>query len=86
MAVVDDRRVHALLHDRVLIRLSEHLAERLARQGSDLPHQIATLYQCVLLRAPSSEESARLVEYCSNHGLANACRVLLNSNEFLYVD
>jgi hypothetical protein len=75
----------ALLHDRVMIRQSEHLAERLA-MSPDLNEQIGSLYRILLLREPTAEDLAVMVPYAKTHGLANACRMLLNSNEFLYVD
>ena len=39
-----------------------------------------------LARAPSSEEKANLAAYAQQHGLANACRVIFNLNEFAFVD
>jgi hypothetical protein len=36
--------------------------------------------------APHPEEKAALLEHTRKHGLANTCRVLLNSNEFVFVD
>jgi hypothetical protein len=36
-------------------------------------------------RPPSPSERQELEEYARRHGLANACRLLLNSNEFLFV-
>ena len=38
------------------------------------------------LRSPTSEELSWFVDYVKQHGLAAFCRVLLNSNEFLFVD
>ena len=32
------------------------------------------------------EEKEHLTAYAQKHGLANACRVLLNSTEFMFVD
>ena len=40
----------------------------------------------VWLRKPSEGERAGLTEFASRHGLAELCRVLLNSNEFLFVE
>jgi hypothetical protein len=37
-------------------------------------------------RAPTAAEREELVAYAKKHGLANACRVLMNSNEFLFLD
>ncbi len=40
----------------------------------------------ILLREPAPDEAERLSAYAERHGLAALCRVLLNSNEFLFVD
>ena len=37
-------------------------------------------------REPSKTESEQLTAYAKKHGLANACRVILNLNEFVFVD
>lgn len=75
----------AMLHDRVIIRQSEHLAERMASEAG-VALQIKSLYQRVLLHEPTDDDLAVIVPYAEKHGLANACRMLLNSNEFLYVE
>jgi uncharacterized protein DUF1553/uncharacterized protein DUF1549 len=76
----------ALLNDKFMVRQAEHLAERATQLAPDLPGQLAALYQIVLLRPPTCTERDRLIEYAGKHGLANACRVLLNCNEFVFVD
>jgi hypothetical protein len=37
-------------------------------------------------RAPTEIERRELIAYAAKHGLANACRLLMNSNEFLFLD
>jgi hypothetical protein len=37
-------------------------------------------------RGPSPEESEALVRHAEQHGLASTCRLLLNLNEFVFVD
>jgi mono/diheme cytochrome c family protein len=76
----------SMLNNRFMVRQSEHLADRLKSMSPDLAGRIAALYRLVLLREPTSEESAAFAAYAERHGLANACRVLLNSNEFMFVD
>jgi hypothetical protein len=39
----------------------------------------------LLLRQPSADEAREFSAYAQTHGLAALCRVLLNSNEFLFV-
>jgi len=76
----------AMMNDRFIIRQSEHLAERLANANKTLKQQIQSAYQLVLCRAPSAIEPKMLEAYATKHGLANACRILLNSNEFIFVN
>jgi mono/diheme cytochrome c family protein len=77
----------AMLNDKFIVRQSEHLAARLTRDGGpDLPAQITHLFRLVLCREPTPAESTAFVSYTNKHGLSNACRVLLNSNEFMFVD
>lgn len=76
----------ALLHDRVMIRECERLAERLIGTSSNHLQQLEDLFRLVLLREPTPDERGLFVPYAEKHGLANACRMLLNVNEFLYVD
>jgi hypothetical protein len=40
----------------------------------------------ILLRKPTAAELSQYQQYASRHGLENLCRVLLNTNEFLFVD
>jgi hypothetical protein len=76
----------ALLNDKFLVRQSEHLAQRIAALHSEPEKQVAALYRLVLGRLPTSRETRAMSTYAHRHGLANACRVLLNSNEFVFVD
>jgi len=65
----------AMWNNRFMVRMAEHLAER--AKGD--PHQLS---QWVLGRPLRPDERA----YAAQHGLANLARVLLNTNEFLFVD
>lgn len=76
----------ALMNNPFVVRQAEYLAERLAAEDSDAEGQIDRLYRLALGRPPSEEERAALVEYAQRHGLANACRVVINTNEFIFVD
>jgi hypothetical protein len=76
----------AMLNNKFMVRMSEHLAARAANAGSDTAGQIAAVYRFALGREPTTKEGALLMEYERKHGLANACRVILNSNEFMFVN
>jgi hypothetical protein len=74
----------ALLNDRFMIRQSEHFSARLGKAG-DTGAQVRQAYRLALGRVPSEKESATMTAYAGKHGMANACRVLLNSNEFVFI-
>ena len=76
----------ALLNNTFVIRQCEHIAARIAQGAKDPADQTAAAFRLMLQRPPTERETAVLTAYIQRHGLANACHVLLNSNEFLYVD
>jgi cytochrome c553 len=76
----------ALLNDRFTVRYAEHFAARLEAESKDGPTQVRRAYELALGRPPSEGEARRLADYSAKHGLPNACRLLFNCNEFLFVD
>jgi hypothetical protein len=62
------------------------IAQRIEKEQSDVESQVKRAVELAWLRSPTSEELTRFVDYVKQHGLAAFCRVLLNSNEFLFVD
>ncbi len=76
----------ALLNNKFMVRMSEHFATRATALGATTEAQVAAAFRLALGRAPSANEAALLTSLAEKHGLPNACRVILNSNEFLFVD
>jgi hypothetical protein len=76
----------ALLNDPFLVRQAEYFAERVRKTSDDPGKRIETAYRLAFARTPSPEENAALRAYARKHGLANACRLLFNANEFVFVD
>jgi hypothetical protein len=76
----------SLLNDPFMLQQAEFFAQRLQVERHDLPRQIDRAYQLALARSPTPQEQELLTAYAKKHGLANACRVLWNLNEFLFVD
>jgi cytochrome c553 len=76
----------ALQNDKFVIRQSEHIAKRVAAKNAALSDQVKALYELALCRAPRADELAAVVAYAERHGLSNACRFLINTNEFVFVD
>ncbi|MBI1787798.1 MAG: DUF1553 domain-containing protein, partial [Acidobacteria bacterium] len=62
-----------------------HLADRIAGQaGADARGRVRRAFEIVLSRPPAPDEMEKFAAFPG--GLAAACRVLLNSNEFLYIE
>ncbi len=76
----------ALLNDPFMVKQSELFAARLTRISADPGAQIDAAYRLAFGRRPTTTERDTLVEFAGKHGLANACRVLFNANEFVFVD
>jgi hypothetical protein len=76
----------ALLNDPFVIRQAECFAERLRRESDDPGRQIEAAYRLALGRAPTGEEREALAGYAARYGLAGACRLLFNANEFVFLD
>ena len=76
----------ALFNNGFILRSSEHFAGRLEAAGGPVEQQIQAAFGIAYQRPPSPEELGDFAALASQHGLAAVCRVLLNSNEFLFVD
>ncbi|MDB5386311.1 MAG: Protein of unknown function (DUF1553)/Protein of unknown function (DUF1549)/Planctomycete, partial [Planctomycetaceae bacterium] len=74
------------LNNRFLLRQCEHIAARIEKEVPRPDVLVAGVFRLMLQRAPDQRETQAFTEYVQKHGLANACHVLLNSNEFLYID
>ena len=76
----------AMLNNAFLIRQCEHIATRISEKANSPKTQAQSAFQLILLRSASEQERAKFAAYIAHHGLANACQLLLNGNEFLYLD
>ncbi len=76
----------AMFNNKLVTRMSHHFAEHIQAQKETLPNQVDAAFTNALGRAPTKNEHADLVTYATKHGLANTCRVILNLNEFVFVD
>lgn len=80
------QQAFALLNDPFPIRQCEHIADRLAARAGTPAAQAEAAFQLILLRGARDGERAKFIAYIENHGLANACQLLVNTSEFLYLD
>jgi len=76
----------ALLNNKFMVKMAGHFAARLEKQGKTLDEQVTAGCRYALGREPTKDETALLRGYAEKHGLANLCRLLLNMNEFCFVD
>jgi hypothetical protein len=75
----------ALLNNALVIRQCEHIAARLEKDAKHEP-PVSAPFRLLLQRGPRPDELARFTAYAHQHGLANTCQIIINSNEFLYLD
>ena len=73
----------ALMNNPFVLRQAEHLAERAKAAGGN---EIRNIYRWTLQRDPDPKEEQLLQAYEQREGLQNLCRLILNTNEFLFVD
>ncbi len=76
----------ALMNNQLMVVMAKHFAARVEREASGVDARIARGFQVALGRTPRAEEQENLSAYARQHGLPNACRVILNLNEFVFVD
>ena len=68
----------AMMNNGLTVTMAKHFA---AHAGS-----VRRAFQFALAREPKPDELAALENYAKREGLENACRVILNLNEFSFVD
>ena len=61
-------------------------AERLESSATTLEQQVSLAYELALGRPPTPAELAELTAYARKHALANLCRLIFNSNEFMFLN
>lgn len=76
----------SLLNNRFNLFMAETFAERLQREHTELDSQLTRAMQLIAQRSCTEDELSELKAYAEQHGLANTCRILLNLNEFVFVD
>ncbi len=85
-ASVTVQQALALWNSAFLTRHAELFAARVQQSAPDLATQITTACTLALGRAPTPAEQTEFTGYAQRHGLANLCRVILNSNEFVFLN
>ncbi len=76
----------ALLNNPFMVRMAERFAERVTPLGAGNKERLAAAWRLAFAREPTMDEITPLVEYAGRCGLPNACRLIFNLNEFVFVD
>jgi hypothetical protein len=77
----------AMWNNAFVLRMADKLAARVEREAGDKSSgRVDRVYSLVLSRWATDDERETLGGFVEQNGLAALCRVLLNSNEFMYVD
>lgn len=69
-----------------VLHAGQWMANRVAKERQRPGGQVDRAVELAFLRKATEEERSEYLAYCRQHGLASLCRLLLNSNEFLFVD
>lgn len=76
----------AMMNNGLTVAMARHFAARVAKETTDLEAQIQRAFVLALSRKPTSTELPPLLAYAQREGMENTCRVILNLNEFSFVD
>ena len=76
----------ALLNNEFILVHAKAMAARLEKYSTARAMQIGLGCRLVWGRPPSADEAKLFTDYTAKHGLPNLCRVLFNTNEFLFAD
>ena len=75
-----------LFNSPFVIQQSERLAKRVKSEAGDLiEDQVKHVFLTTIGRTPTSAELVATSRVAREHGLAVVCRVIFNSNEFLFI-
>ncbi len=76
----------AMFNNAFILKQSRYWAERIATEVSGTDKQIERAFQLAFVRSPTKNEQSLARKLVAEQGLFHLCRVLLNSNEFVYLD
>jgi hypothetical protein len=72
----------AVWNNPFVLRMAQHFAERVEKEKLGVEGAV----RLALGREATAQELSEYREYAGKHGMANLCRVLFNTNEFLFTD
>ena len=75
-----------LLNNKFMVRMAEHFAKRAEGMGRNPSERLIAAWRLAFARDPANDELTALVEFAEKYGLASACRLIFNMNEFVFID
>ncbi len=75
-----------LLNNGFMVTMEQYFAKSIEAEGGELSTQVEKAFLKALGRPATPAELQALTGYAKTHGLSNCCRLLLNLNEFAFVD
>jgi hypothetical protein len=85
-ASVTVQQALALWNNAFIAHYTGQFARRLESMTAALEDQVTLACELALGRTPARDELEIFSAYATRHGLANLCRLILNSNEFMFVN
>jgi len=76
----------ALMNNAFTVTMASQLDQSLKTRETSLARQIHSAFTAAFARDPTPAETAELMAYAAQHGLANAARFIFNLTEFSFVD
>jgi hypothetical protein len=76
----------AMMNNGLTVAMAKHFAERVSKEVHGTEAQISRAYALALCRTPHSDELVPLAAFAKREGLENTCRLILNLNEFSFID
>jgi len=76
----------AMMNNGLTVAMAKHFAERVTKEAVGIEPQTKRAFALAFSREPTNDELAPLLDYAKREGLENTCRVILNLNEFSFVD
>lgn len=76
----------AMLNNTLMVCMAEQIANRFEAMHPERDHQIEAVFESTVSRKPTDAELSAMTKHAEDFGLASTCRVILNLNEFVFVD
>ena len=76
-----------MMNTSFVLRMSRKFAERLKTEaGTNVSAQVKRGFELAFMRIPKKDEQIIIEDFVKKNGLPAFCRVLINANEFIYLN